>query len=68
MAAFWEVHLAEDSTYQAVVLVSNKEVDYCDIVPVDMVWKVVTVILNSRLITSISFNEVLHGYRADSST
>ena len=55
--------LAEDSTWQEVVLIPKGGGDYRGIGLVEVLWKVVVVILNSRFITSIAFHNVLHHFR-----
>ena len=66
--AFREGDLAEESTWQAVVLITKGEKDYGGIGLVEVVWKVVTVILNRRFTSSITFHDVLHGFRAGRGT
>ena len=39
------------------------EMDYRGIVLVEVLWKVVTAILNLRLTASITFHDLLHGFR-----
>ena len=56
--------MAEDSTCQEVVLIPKGGEYYRGIGLVEVLWKVVVVILNSRFITSIAFHNVLHGFRA----
>ena len=43
---FWEGELADESTWQAVVLIPKGEMDYRGIGLVEVMWKVVAVILN----------------------
>ena len=62
--AFREGDQAEESTWQAVVLIPKGKGDYRGIGLVEMMWKVVAVILNRRLTSSITFHDVLHGFRA----
>ena len=52
--AFWEGELAEESTWQAVVLIPKGKGDYRGIGLVEVMWKVVAVILNRRLTSSIT--------------
>ena len=62
------VHLAEESTWQAVVLISKGTGGYRGIRLVEVMWKIVAVILNRRLTSSITFHEVLHGFWAGRGT
>ena len=62
--AFREGELAEESTWQAVVLIPKRKGDYQGIVLVEVMWKVMAVILNLRLTSSITFHDVLHGFWA----
>ena len=65
---FGEGRLVKDSTWQAVVLSPKGKKDYRGIGLVDVMWKVVTEILNLRITTSITFHEFLHGFRAGRGT
>ena len=65
---FWEGDLAEESTWQAVVLIPKGKKDYRGIGLVEVMWKVVAVILNRRFTSSITYHDVLHGCRADRGT
>ena len=62
--AFREGDLAEESTWQAVVLIPKGKGDYRGIGLVEVMWKVVAVILNLRFTSSITFHDVLHEFRA----
>ena len=55
--AFWEGDLAEESTWQAVVLIPKGKGDYRGISLVEVMWKVVAVILNRRFTSSITFHK-----------
>ena len=57
---FGEVWLAEDNTFQAVVLVPKGENYYHGIFLMEVIWKVVAAILNFRLAASITFHGFLH--------
>ena len=57
--AFREGDLAEETTWQAVVLIPKGKGDYPGIGLVEVMWKVVAVILNRRLTSSITFHDVL---------
>ena len=66
--AFREGDLAEESTWQAVVLIPKGKGDYQGIGLVEVMWKVVAVILNRRFTSSITFHYVLHGFLEGSGT
>ena len=57
-----EVRLEEESTWQAMALLTKGGRDYYDIGLVEVVCKVVMVILNLCLNTSIDFHNVLNGF------
>ena len=65
---FREGDLAEESTWQAVVLIPKGKGDYRGIGLVEVMWKVVAVILNCRFTSSITYHDVLHGFRAGRGT
>ena len=52
--AFWDSVLAEEVTWQAVVLILKREGDYCVIGLMEVVWKALVVILNLRFTASIT--------------
>ena len=66
--AFRDGDLAEEATWQAVVLIPKGKGDYRGIGLVEVMWKVVAVILKLRLTSSITFHDVLHGFRAGRGT
>ena len=66
--AFRDGELAEEVTWQAVVLTPKGKGYYRGIGLVEMMWKVVAVILNRRLTSSITFHDILHGFRAGRGT
>ena len=66
--AFREGDLAEETTWQAVVLIPKGKGDYWGIGLVEVMWKVVAVILNRCLTSSITFHDVLHEFRAGRGT
>ena len=66
--AFRDGELAEEATWQAVVLIPKGQGDYRGIGLVEVMWKVVALILNRRLTSSITFHDVLHGFRAGRGT
>ena len=61
---FWDGDLAEEATWQAVVLIPKGKNDYRGISLVEVVWKVVAAILNRRFTSSITYHNALHGFRA----
>ena len=65
---FREGRLAEEVTWQAVVLISKGKKDYRGIGLVEVMWKLVTAILNCWLTASITFHNFLHGFRAGRGT
>ena len=66
--AFREWWLAEETTWQAVVLIPKGEKYYRGINLVEVMWKVVAVILNRRFTSSITYHDALHGLRAGCGT
>ena len=66
--AFRDGDLAEEATWQAVVLIPKGKWDYRGIGLVEVMWKVTAVILNRRFTSSITFHDVLHGFRAGRGT
>ena len=66
--AFREGELAEEATWQAVVLIPKGKKDYRGIGLVEVMWKVVADILNCRFTASISYHDFLHGFRAGRGT
>ena len=66
--AFREGELAEETTWQAVVLIPKGEKDYRGIGLLEVMWKVVAVIINRRFTSSIAYHDALHGFRAGSVT
>ena len=56
--------LAEEATWQAVVLIPKGKKDYRGIGLVEVMLKVVTAILNLRFTSSITYHDALHGFRA----
>ena len=66
--AFLEGELAEEATWQAVVLIPKGKKDYWGIVLVEVMWKVVAAILNRRFTASITYHDFLHGFRAGRGT
>ena len=66
--AFGEGRLAEESMWQAVVLLPKGKKDYRGIFLVEVMWKVAAAILNLRLTASINFHDFLHIFWAGSGT
>ena len=66
--AFRDGDLAEGETWQAGVLIPKGEKDYRGIGLVKVMWNVVAAILNCRFTASITYHEVLHGFRAGRGT
>ena len=54
--------MAEESMFQAVVLIPKWVGDYHRIGLVEVMWKVMMVILNHFFTTSISLHRILHGF------
>ena len=50
------------------VLIPKGKGDYRGIGLVEVMWKIVAVILNLRLTSSITFHDVLHGFQAGRGT
>ena len=59
---FREGDLAEEDTWQAVVLIPKGKKDYRGIGLVEVMWKVVAEILNRRLTAYITYHDFLHGF------
>ena len=66
--AFRDGDLAEEATWQAVVLVPKGKKDYRGIGLVEVVWKVVEAILKHRFTSSVTYHDALHGFRAGRGT
>ena len=66
--AFREGKLAEEVTWQAVVLSPKGKKDYRGIGLVEVMWQLVSEILNFRLTASITFHDFLYGFRAGRGT
>ena len=58
----------EEATWKAVVMIPKGEGDYRGICLVEVVWKVVTVILNRRFTSYIASHNVLCGFMDGCST
>ena len=57
--AFRDGDLAEEATWQAVVLIHKGKKDYWVIGLVEVMWKVVAAILNHRFTSSITYHDAL---------
>ena len=66
--AFREGRLAEDNTWQAVVLIPKGVKEYRGIGLLEVMWKVAAEIFNLRLTASITFHDFLHGFRSGHGT
>ena len=66
--AFRDGDLAEEATCQALVLIPKGKKDYWGIGVVEVMWKVVAAIINRRFTASITYPNVLHGFRAGRDT
>ena len=62
--AFWEGGLAEETTWQAVVLIPKGEKDYRCIGLVEVMRKVMAVVLICRFTSSITYHDALHVFQA----
>ena len=60
--------MAEEATWQAVVMIPKGRQEYRGIGIVEVMWKVVAAILHLRLTDSITYHEFLHGFRAGPGT
>ena len=65
---FGEGKLAEEATWQAVVIIPKAKNYYRGIGFVEVMWKVVADILNRQLTASTTFHDFLHGFRAGCGT
>ena len=66
--AFRDGDLAEEATWQAVVLIPKGKKDYRGIGLVEVMWKVVAAILYCRFTASITYHDALLGFRAGHDT
>ena len=60
---FREGKLAEEATWQTVVLIPKGKGEFRGIGLVEVTWTVVVVILHRRLTEGIKLHDVLHGFR-----
>ena len=61
-SVFREGHLTEECTWRTIVLIPKGNSNFCGIRLVEVLWKIVTGILNCRLTTAIQFHDTLHGF------
>ena len=61
--AFWEGEMAEEATWQTVVLIPKGKKEYRGVGLVEVTWKGVAAILHQRLTTAITYHNALHGIR-----
>ena len=66
--AFQDGIIAEETAWQAVVLIKKWGGDYRSIGLVEVIWKAVAVILNQRFTTTITYHDFLHIFRAGRGT
>ena len=60
--------MAEEATWQTVVLIPKGRKEYRGIGLVEVMWKVVAAIFHLQLMTAITYHEFLHGFRAGRGT
>ena len=60
--------MAEEATWQTVVLIPKKRKEYREIGLVEVMWKVVAAILHRQLTTAITYHDFLHSFRAGRGT
>ena len=60
--AFWEGYIPEALMWTTMVLIPKGGGDYRGIGLVEIIWKVCTLIVNSRLQSSIVLHDALHGF------
>ena len=61
---FRDGNLAEEATWQTVVLIPKGKGEFRGIGLVEVIWKLLTLILHRRL-TMIKLHDVLHGFKED---
>ena len=61
---FKDGDLAEEANWQVLVLIPKGKKDYRGIGLVEVMWKVLVAILNRRFAASITYHDLLHGFRA----
>ena len=60
--------MAEEATWQTMMLIPKGRKEYRGIRLVEAMWKVVAAILHRRLTTTITYHEFLHGFGAGCGT
>ena len=65
--AFRDGNLAEEATWQTVVIIPKGKGEFWGIGLVEVIWKLLTLILHCWL-TAIKLHDVLHGFREDCGT
>ena len=60
--------MAEEATWQTVVLIQKGKKEYRGIGFVEVMWKVEAEILHRRLTTAITHHDALHSFRAGCGT
>ena len=65
---FREGEIAEEATWQAVVLIPKGKRGYQGIDLVEVMWKLVAAIINRHFISSITYHDFLHGFWAGRGT
>ena len=66
--AFREGEMAEEATWQTVVLIPKGRKEYRGIGLLEVMWKVMAAILHRRLTTAITYHDFLHGFWAGHGT
>ena len=67
-AEFQDGTLAEELTWQTVILIPKGKGDFRGVVLVKVLWKAVTILLNYRLTAAIFFHDTLLGFWAGRGT
>ena len=60
--------MAEEATWQTVVIIPKGKKEYRGIGLVEVTWKVVAAILHCQLTTVITYHDALHGFRTGCGT
>ena len=66
--AFRDGVLVQEAAWKAVVLITKEGGEYHSIGLMEVIWKVVTVILNCRFTAAITYHDSLHGFWEGCST
>ena len=67
-AALRDGTLAEECTWQTVVLITKEKGYFRGVGLFEVLWKAIASLLNRRLTAVISFHDMLHGFRAGRGT